>query len=369
MTAEIESQQSREISREDLHDGSVPVLTHATERDVDLLIVEELKCSPAFVAWFVARIESQIGRLLPYAASVVMHSHQRTLRRRQIDICLTLQPAAGLPSQIFIENKLDASDQPQQAEFYQLEATRLVRDAAVETAVPIVMCPKDYSAANAGFVQKFPASIFYEEIADFLGERVRSEVGELASRLRYREGLIRQAISKAKRGYEPILIPELGDFKKRYTELCRQAFPKLIPGASMLKEGSPHKSMAMIFSRTCLPDWPFLPQMRLVHSLRGDANICFYHWGAHYNLLKNLLLEDLKDTPFQAVVGNFRRGGQPPLMIAVPTPIVDPEQGFDSQRDKVFEGLRSTETLRAWLEEHGRAISKWADSIAAGATA
>jgi hypothetical protein len=151
--------------------ASIPVLTHATERDIDLLIVEELDCSPLFVSWIIRTIEAQIDRTLRYSLSDVIHSDQRTLHRRQIDICLTLTSEGVLPIKIFIENKLDATDQPNQAEFYHAEARRLIGESLVETAVPVLLCPDEYAIQNSAFAAKFPARISYEDIVDFLRKR------------------------------------------------------------------------------------------------------------------------------------------------------------------------------------------------------
>ena len=98
-------------------------LTHATERDIDLLLVEELKCSPNFVRWFVSKVQRGIHALPEFAASNVVHSKRRTHNRREIDICLKLTPTEGLPIYVLIENKLDTSEQVLQAELYRAEAT------------------------------------------------------------------------------------------------------------------------------------------------------------------------------------------------------------------------------------------------------
>lgn len=53
-------------------------LTHAAERDIDLLLVEEFKSSPDFVRWFSGQVVAAIGGSIPVGLSQVMHSRRRT---------------------------------------------------------------------------------------------------------------------------------------------------------------------------------------------------------------------------------------------------------------------------------------------------
>jgi len=39
-----------------MNDDTFLTLTHATERDIDLLLIEELRCSPEFVKWLVGHV-------------------------------------------------------------------------------------------------------------------------------------------------------------------------------------------------------------------------------------------------------------------------------------------------------------------------
>lgn len=109
-------------------------LTHATERDVDLLLVEELTCSAEFVAWILRRVSSGDVR-----SSSVAHSKRRTFNRREIDITLSIEGQAG-KTIILIENKLDTAEQPRQAESYAEEARTLVDRGEAIVATTVLMC-------------------------------------------------------------------------------------------------------------------------------------------------------------------------------------------------------------------------------------
>ncbi|TWF41181.1 PD-(D/E)XK nuclease family protein [Neorhizobium alkalisoli] len=115
-------------------DDTILTLTHATERDIDLLLIEELKCSPAFVRWLVQRVSDN-----DFERSSVTHSKRRIHNRREIDITLSVDGPFGR-SVILIENKLDTPEQPQQAESYREEAQLLVSTGAA-TAVHSARLP------------------------------------------------------------------------------------------------------------------------------------------------------------------------------------------------------------------------------------
>lgn len=132
----------------------------------------------------------------------------------------------------------------------------------------------------------------------------------------------------------------------------------------MLKEGRPGESKTMIFAPGTLPDWEFLPQVRIVHQLReGNANVNFYTWGDHFHALAATVAADLARTPYRPVpTNNKRTNRRSGLMIVVGTP---PETGFDAQRENILAGLKATDELRAWIWSHQSVVERWAAIVAA----
>lgn len=102
----------------------------------------------------------------------------------------------------------------------------------------------------------------------------------------------------------------------------------------MLRE-STARSRTMIFAPESLPNWSFLPQMRIVHQLRkGNAKINFYGWGEHFDALQNIIMHNLEGTGFRLVKGvNRRANGRTGMMIVVDTPKVDLLGEFDLQEE------------------------------------
>lgn len=340
--------------------ADILTFTHATERDVDLLLVEEFKCSPDFVRWFSGQVAAAVGASIPAASSRVTHSRRRTYNRREIDICLEIGGGASA-IYILVENKLDTTEQFEQAESYREEAAQLISSGAAKAAYTALVAPTAYLNQHRQFASKFDATVPYEAVAAFLAQR-GTLGGEVGGRLRHRAELMEQAITKSRRGYEAVPLAQIEKFNAKYVALLRPKFPMLKPGPSMLKEGRPGESKTMIFAPDVLPDWDFLPQMRIVHQLReGNANVCFYTWGDQFVTLAGPMGADLAGTPYRLVpTVNKRANGKSGLMIVVETPQVDNVSGFDAQTDAILKGMEATERIRAWVWEHKDAVRRWA---------
>jgi hypothetical protein len=343
---------------------SMLTLTHATERDVDLLLVEEMKCSSAFVEWFSGLITDKISVTIPFETSSVLHSKRRIHNRRELDIALSII-GGSRRTVLLVENKLDTSAQPLQAESYREEAALLVSQGEADAVFTVLVSPEAYAVRSALFAGQFDCLVSYEAVAEFLHERAQKENGELRYRLRHRHELLQQAITKARRGYQAVPMAPIEAFNAKYVALMAEAGIDLEPGPSMLKEGRPGESKTMIFAPEALPKWAFLPQTRLVHQLReGNANINFYGWGGHFSHLASLIAPALVRTSYRPVPTNNKRvGGKAGLMIVADTPVVDNLLDFEDQREAILDGIRVTAELRSWFWKNGPEIERWSKKV------
>ena len=343
--------------------SEILTLSHATERDVDLLLVEELRCSHSFRDCFISELSMLTGARLSHHNGQVFHSRRRMHSRREIDILLEILGVDGRYA-ILIENKLDTSEQPQQAESYRLEAAALAAEG-FDFALTVLICPQAYAAKSPAFAAKFDAVFSYERLLTVLRERADTEEGELAFRLRYRADLVSQAIEKARRGYQAVPIAAVSNFTRSYVAMLRELGINLPPGPSMLKD-APAESKTMIFAPSALPKWDFLPQTRLVHQLReGNANLCFYGWGDYFTHLAGQIAPTLAGTPYRIVpTVNKRANGRSGLMIVVDTPAIDNLADFDAQRKEIEVGMRATEALATWFAAQRNRCQEWVERVA-----
>ena len=333
-------------------------LTHATERDIDLLFIEEFVASESFSSWFLSQLELdefQAGKVS------VFHSKRRMHNRREIDISVDISAPTGR-ALLLVENKLDADEQPDQAKSYREESE--LRAPEYKRVLTVLVCPEHYIDSHRCFAQAFDKVVTYEAVYQHFNNRTQTAPDEIGARCLHRANLIEQAITKSRRGYIPVIHPGKRAFSNHYVALLKELGSSLIPGPSMKKD-SGAESVTMIFAPQTLPKWAFLPQMRIVHQLReANANINFYTWGDHFPALAQAMEPALQGTDFRLVpTVNKRRGGRSGLMVVAETPKVDQFADFDQQREAIVQGIRATEQLRDWLLEHRADVEVWSSNV------
>jgi hypothetical protein len=193
----------------------IPTLTHALERDIDLLLVEEIKCNIEFGEWLVSFLRVNSFTL---DKARVFHSKRRTLERREIDIHAELFEEGNQRAKIIllIENKIDEKEQPGQGVSYSEEKVVLLGEGRAEFLFSMLLCPEAYSLAWPAFVAQFDCLITYELIEKFFRNRSTLLRGELGARMEHRAQLMSQAITKQRRGYQAIPVSKVGTFNERY---------------------------------------------------------------------------------------------------------------------------------------------------------
>lgn len=341
----------------------IPTLTHATERDIDLLLVEELLSSPDFLTWILA-MSGINGRL---ASWDIKHSKRRTRSRREIDIFVGVEHRDGTHAALLIENKLDAAEQPDQAESYREELEIL--DEGFNRAAMAIVCPEAYALQHPNFTGKFDATITYEMIAQWFRSQIIEVGSDLVLRYDFRASVLDQAVHKHRRGYTPIPDKVVGDFNQLYVTLLEQIAPDIRPGVSMLKPANPRESTSMIFDQNAT--LKALPRdvrpRRFAHELgrgsEGRANyvaVTFAAWGAALPAVRDKLEADTQELGacFDAPKPTKTRPN-PGLKMSIPTPPVDNQADFDAQQDKTKEGIQVAVRLRRWLINNQDTLHRW----------
>ena len=268
---------------------------------------------------------------------------------------------------LLIENKLDASEQPDQAESYREELHRITDDYS--NAIMLIVCPEAYALEHAAFTKKFDTVITYEELSHYFKQRAATLNGEGAMRARFRRDILDQAIHKHRRGYTPVPNDVVGDFNARYVALLAEVAPAIRPGKSMLKPANPDESTSMIFDqRASLAELPpeVLPT-RFAHELgRGQdhrANyvaVTFGGWGTALPVLKEAIERELAIlSPIVSAKPPTKVRPNPGLTVACATPPVDNQQDFDAQRDRLIAGVKRAEVLRNWMRSNIPVLRAW----------
>lgn len=338
-------------------DEYIPTLTHATERDIDLLLVEEIKCDFEFVKWIISQLPVKGFR--PSRVRV-LHSKRRTFERREIDIHVEIVESGDPPTKItlLIENKIDEKEQPGQGISYKEEMELLVRQQRSDHVFSILVCPNAYLLSWPRFVGQFSMTFTYESVETFFRTRSKSQSGELKARLLHRAELIAQGITKQRRGYIPIPIAKIEDFNGQYLNLLNGMTSEIIPGNGLSKRGKkPSDSVSMIFDcRGSFPDFSKeIVPTRFAHELgRGKThranyvNVQFRGFDRGFERLNEQEKDKIRTDGIVVEIKMDHRSGKKVLKLLMPTPAVDNQALFSSVKSEVQEGIAAAIKLRQW---------------------
>jgi hypothetical protein len=350
---------------------AMPTFRYATERDVDVLIVEELIASRSLVEAILSIAFKQIE-----GSNIsnwdVKHSTLRLKSRREIDIRLIASTLEGQRVCLLIENKLDESEQPEQAESYQAESAELANSRTFDFVATCLVCPKEYAEKNAEFAQKFDFIFTYETLKSHLSMRLADDLAldeELVARLGHRLSLLDQAIEKRRRGYTQLVLSEKAGFNSKYVVLLNSAAPLCLPGNQMLRsDGAPAESVSMLFdARKTFSEVPdSIRPRRFSHEfgrgLKHRANyvsVTFSKWGKFLRDYRNEFEKDLIGTPYRLIANVTSSRPNPGLVLFEATRPVSYDVNFEDQQEDIASGILKAEGLRCWVVQNQSVLNKW----------
>jgi hypothetical protein len=196
-------------------------LQSVTERDIDLLLMEEFHVTDDFVAWF-------CGQLGLDSVSPAGAWHSLSDSDGESDLVLRVQKD-GRRVGILIENKVAAPEQDLQAERYHLRGIKLREQGKLDDYVTVMCAPSRYlDALSQDSV--YQHRISYERIADWF-ERQEGR------RAAWRHQIMLEAIEQGRRGYTMVVNKATTEFHLAYWEYLRRRHP-LIQMARPTNRGS-----------------------------------------------------------------------------------------------------------------------------------
>lgn len=213
--------QVEEVTGMDLND--INFIECVTERDIDLLILEELSVNEEFRAWIVLRI---FGVSIYGQAIGVWHSFCDL--DGETDIQFVFRNNKGQRIALLIENKIDAPPQPEQGERYRKRGANGIEAKYWEEFQTSIIAPKRY-LESVLHSESYDSEVGYEELIDFFSSRANDD-----PRFLYKARIIQEAIEQNRRGYQPLVSQEMTSFVIDYYEESCKSYPEL----SMLKPKS-----------------------------------------------------------------------------------------------------------------------------------
>lgn len=287
------------------------------ERDVDLILLEELSTDITFCEWFTNELNLPILTKTNGAwRSITGYGLGET------DI-LYSYTSEGEKIFILIENKLDALFQDEQYERYVKRAENYVLDSSCHLAFSILIAPKIYCENQ----NNFENYITYEQISkrlEFTGSK----------RNLFKSRLLKIASEKLRRGYTPINSIPVQQFWHSYWNFKETNYPELIMKKPDIV---PQNS-----------DWPMLygdglDDIVFYHKLgQGNTDATFKNHSTEMEFkIKELLPKNLK-------LVNHNKS----FSIRIYSGKIDRTNDFSIQIESIKKGLENLNTLRMWIIEN-----------------
>ena len=190
------------------------------ERDIDLLLVEELEVSEEFREWIASRVWEE-----PKYQTKIGAWHSVTdAKLGETDVLYLFGSTGDSRAAVLIEDKIDAPPQPEQATRYRERGSQGENEHMWDEHRTCLLAPRKYLLSAKTAAHHYDSEIAYEEIMSFfLSRRTREE------RYSYKAEVLRQGILQNRRGYQPSEDPALTRFAREYFEYCSQHHAVLGP--------------------------------------------------------------------------------------------------------------------------------------------
>jgi hypothetical protein len=289
------------------------IFRRVRERDIDLLLLEELCCTPEFLKWFFERVTNKT----PTELTLVEAKHSVFASLGQTDIELAVDDA-GRRFVFLIENKVGRTKQPRQSARY---AKRHGLYPESDCRV-VLVTPKRF--ATESFVEEYPSVVWLEDVLDWLRRNGAADV----SRNLFKIELLSQALV-------PVPLPAHRNFRAQYFELSH------LPEYRALNLPSEGGSIA--FRPDGLP-----PRVRFVHRMRqGRVELIFRGKRNELNRVR-------------AVLDSIEHDGLKvwtyPTASAIFTEVPEVHRDMDFEPQKATQALDAALRLWGWFRQNQDAI-------------
>ena len=192
-------------------------LESVAERDIDLLVLEELSVCENFRKMFSALV---FGEPVYKTYLGAWHSVCSD-NLGESDLLYLFEAMNGVNTAILIENKIDAAPMPEQGERYRLRGEEGIKNGLWERFKTCIIAPKEY-LASVGDSGSYDGNISYENIHSYFVSK-----GDNDKRSAYKANVLLEGIEKNRRGYQPLENERVTTFVKRYFEYANEKYPAL----------------------------------------------------------------------------------------------------------------------------------------------
>ena len=287
------------------------------ERDIDLLLVEQLHVSTGFSA----KIAERLG-LAGATVDAVRHSVYREHGETDVLVIVNHQDRRLA---LMIEDKIGAQMQPDQCERYHLRGKALCDEGAVDSYLVILCAPAGYLAGVADS-ERWDYRVSLEDVADivrktaFPGWEWREAVLFAAAS---RQTRAREADNRSNRAFDAIIAP----LKHSYRAFVQRRYPQL---KASKQEG---RDREYYLGATGLPSGIFFKHA----FFRGEVSLIFQRaWAA---TAKHVVDGNLPESAWAVQHGSE-------FHVRLPVEVMDPQLPFEQQEELVAVALDKVVLLK-----------------------
>ena len=304
----------------------IPVET-IQERDIDLLLLEELSCSDSFREWFLTNTvgNKDILGLFKGCWHSVCHP-----KHGESDLVLMFTGKDGRGYLLLVENKIAAGFQPNQSKRYHLRGDEFINAGECTDYSTILIAPSNYISDS----EDFDFYLAYEDIKSWFEEE--SGLGKRGS---YKAHLLECAIDRLRRGYRPIRDENTTKFWHRYWECVTDSAPELKMREA--RNDIPRQSVWFSFKPKAFPQG-----ISILHKAnRGVIDLQLSGKGDRIEELQRDL------DPFLGLGMTVEKTAKS-AAVRIQVPLLDLQQDFGAQEDAVREGVAGALRLYRWALEN-----------------
>lgn len=324
------------------------------ERDMDLLVLEEMHASAPFRNWLVGKLYNGSRRVRRFLGAWHTPSNGAL---GSVDILFLFEEASGRKCAILIENKIDQPKQDLQAQRYFEFGEKGVEEKAWDEYLTCLFSPQAYFSKLEPS-EYFSSYLSYEELEGWFAHANEAEHGIVAERGVYKRMLIRSAIRQGTgeiraetavpkrsimtdyrvfpggvfnlpKGYREAEDTILGKFWHDYQTFADSSFPHL----KMKKpQGSASEAGWVEF---CPDEFP--RDIKIIHKMpQGFMDLSF--------AMSPLAMIQAPYQPYLDQDMAFKDSGKA-AVIRICVPVADPQQPFENQRDAILFALQKADRL------------------------
>jgi hypothetical protein len=299
---------------------NVSKIEAVTERDIDLLLLEELNVSDEFALWLYSEVT---GKNDARSCKGAWHSISDP-SLGESDLVVIYDNGVA----VLLENKIDAPAQPEQGQRYKARGEIGMQDGLWISYITCMVAPSLY-LQKEGDAQIYDHILSYEDIASWF-EFLKG----VNRRRKYKAYLIREAVEQNRRGYTLNPDHRVTEFWRKYWEFSNTQHPDLEMKQPGIKPAN--------------SDWPYFQpslldrRFTIVHKLeRGYVDLQISGAADKLELLRGLVSE--------IEVEVAQAGKSAAIRIKVGS--INRFATFDSQKDIVSDGMVAASKLLAIGQE------------------